>query len=75
MSDAVVPVSPERAKRAWVDAAKYQAMYRRSVDDPEGFWADEAKRILHERQPAMLVTEDLDEAMRRIDEIVAGTGA
>ena len=37
--------------------------------------ADEAERFLHERQPAMLVTEDLDEAMRRIDEIVAGTGA
>ena len=37
--------------------------------------ADEAKRILAERQPAMLVTEDLDEAMRRIEAIVAGRGA
>jgi succinyl-CoA synthetase beta subunit len=36
-----------------------------------GRHAEEAKRILGERQPAMLVTEDLEEALRRIDAIVA----
>ena len=54
MSDAVVPVSAEWAKRAWVDAAKYQAMYRRSVDDPEGFWADEAKRLDWIKRPTKI---------------------
>lgn len=34
--------------------------------------ADEAKRILAERQPNMLVTEDLDVALRRIDAITQG---
>jgi succinyl-CoA synthetase beta subunit len=40
-----------------------------------GRGAAEAKRVLHERQPGMLVTEDLDEALRRIDAIVAATPA
>jgi len=35
--------------------------------------ADEAKRILGERQPGMLVTEDLEEALRRIDAITRGS--
>ncbi len=39
------PVSAEWAKRAFVDAEKYREMYRRSLEDPDGFWADEAKRI------------------------------
>src|SRR6185503_12935332 len=24
---------------------KYRAMYRRSIDDPDGFWAEQAKRV------------------------------
>jgi len=39
------PVSESVAKQAWADKKKYQAMYRRSVDDPEGFWAEHGKRI------------------------------
>ena len=39
------PVSDDWAKRAWVDAAKYKAMYERSVQDPEGFWAEHGKRV------------------------------
>jgi acetyl-CoA synthetase len=46
MSEAkVYPVPPEWQKRAFVDDAEYRAMYQRSVDDPAGFWAAEAKRI------------------------------
>ncbi|MBI1774738.1 MAG: acetate--CoA ligase [Proteobacteria bacterium] len=39
------PVSESLAKRAWIDAAKYEALYQRSIDDPEGFWAEQGKRI------------------------------
>ncbi|KGM33160.1 acetate--CoA ligase [Inquilinus limosus] len=39
------PVSDDWAKRAWVDAAQYKAMYERSVSDPEGFWAEHGKRV------------------------------
>ena len=37
------PVPEEWAKRAWIDDAKYQQMYRRSIDDPEGFWDEQGK--------------------------------
>ena len=45
MSDKVYDVPAEWAKRAWVNEAKYQEMYKRSVDDPQGFWAEHGKRI------------------------------
>ena len=45
MSDKAYDVSAEWAKRAWVDAAKYEEMYRRSLTDPQGFWAEHGKRI------------------------------
>jgi len=45
MSEKVYPVPADWARRAFVDDAKYQAMYRQSVDDPEEFWAEHAKRI------------------------------
>jgi acetyl-CoA synthetase len=45
MSDKAYDVPAEWAKRAWVNAAKYEEMYKRSVTDPEGFWAEHGKRI------------------------------
>ena len=39
------PVSAEWAKRALVDEAGYQEMYRQSVDNPEEFWGEHGKRI------------------------------
>lgn len=41
----VYPVSEELARTAWVDNAKYEAMYKASIEDPEGFWAEHGKRI------------------------------
>jgi acetyl-CoA synthetase len=32
-------------RRAWLDDSKYQTMYRRSVDDPDGFWGDIGHRL------------------------------
>ncbi|MDE2577591.1 MAG: acetate--CoA ligase [Hyphomicrobiales bacterium] len=45
MSEKVYPVSAEWKHRAYVDDAKYKEMYKRSVDDPQGFWAEHGKRI------------------------------
>jgi acetyl-CoA synthetase len=45
MQDTVLPVSPEWAERAFINRAKYEEMYARSLTDPEGFWRDAAKRL------------------------------
>ncbi|MDP1625585.1 MAG: acetate--CoA ligase [Parvibaculum sp.] len=45
MSDEIFPVPAEWKTRALIDAAKYKAMYEKSIADPEGFWRDEGKRI------------------------------
>ena len=45
MSEKIYPVSPEWAKRAYVDDAKYKDMYARSVTDPDGFWGEQGKRL------------------------------
>ncbi|MBN9264183.1 MAG: AMP-binding protein, partial [Hyphomicrobium sp.] len=45
MSEKVYAVPAEWASRAWVDEQKYQSMYKRSVEDPEGFWGDMGKRV------------------------------
>src|SRR3990172_10652363 len=45
MSEKVYEVPPGWKTRAYLDDAKYQEMYARSIKDPDGFWAEEAKRI------------------------------
>jgi acetyl-CoA synthetase len=45
MSDKTYDVPAEWRKRAFVDDAKYKEMYDRSIKDPNGFWAEQAKRI------------------------------
>ena len=45
MSDAFCPVPQEWAGAAKIDSKTYQEKYRRSVEDPEGFWREEAQRI------------------------------
>ncbi len=40
------PPTPETSARAWVKSlAEYQALYERSVRDPEGFWAEVAEQF------------------------------
>ncbi len=45
MSDKIYSVSPEWAKRAYVDDAKYTDMYARSTNDPEAFWREQGQRV------------------------------
>src|SRR6202453_2894536 len=45
MSEKIYEVSAQWAKRAWANEAKYRDMYARSISDPNGFWAEQAKRV------------------------------
>ena len=45
MSDKIYDVPAEWAKRAFLNEHSYRAKYEASVRDPEGFWAEEGKRI------------------------------
>jgi len=40
------PVPAELAATAHIDAARYEVMYKRSVDDPDGFWAEQAGQFV-----------------------------
>jgi acetyl-CoA synthetase len=42
----VYPVPAEVAANAHIDAAKYKEMYQRSIDDPNGFWAEQAEQFV-----------------------------
>jgi acetyl-CoA synthetase len=46
MTDELVfPVPEAIAKSALIDTAKYQAWYKKSIEDPEGFWGEHGKRL------------------------------
>jgi acetyl-CoA synthetase len=40
------PVSAESSDRAWIDDEKYQEMYKRSIEEPDEFWADQANQFI-----------------------------
>ena len=40
------PVSAESSDRAWIDDEKYQEMYKRSIEDPDKFWAEQASQFI-----------------------------
>ncbi|MBS0562267.1 MAG: acetate--CoA ligase [Proteobacteria bacterium] len=48
------PVKPEIAEKAHVDGAKYRAMAAQAANDPDGFWAEEAKRIAWIKAPTKI---------------------
>ena len=56
MEAARYPV-PDSYKNAWITPERYRQMYQRSVDDPEGFWAEQAQQFLHWFQPWQRVLE------------------
>jgi acetyl-CoA synthetase len=45
MTQAIYPVPGEWAQKALIDADRYEAMYRESIEHPESFWQREARRI------------------------------
>ena len=47
----IYPVPEAFAARAHIDAALYEKMYKQSVDDPEGFWAEQAEKFVSWYKP------------------------
>ncbi len=47
----VYPVPADFAAQANVTSEEYQEMYQRSVDDPDGFWAEQAEQYLTWSKP------------------------
>ncbi len=44
----IFPPSPEFSKKAYIKNIKeYEDLYRRSIRDPEGFWSEQAEKMLH----------------------------
>jgi hypothetical protein len=58
MSDKVYEIPADWAKRAFIDSAKYRAMYDRSLADPNGFWAGGQEHLVR--------------SASRVDEVVRG---
>jgi len=57
MANKVYDVSNETAKRAWIDDKKYTEMYLRSIKDPDGFWAEQAKQFVTWSKPWTKVSD------------------
>jgi acetyl-CoA synthetase len=51
MSEFPVHPVPANFQDAHINAERYQAMYQRSIDDPDGFWAEMATEFLSWDQP------------------------
>jgi len=41
----VYPIKESAKSRTKIDALQYQSMYESSIQDPEGFWAEQGKRL------------------------------
>ncbi|MFM9269549.1 acetate--CoA ligase [Halomonas elongata] len=50
----IYPVRDDIAAKAWADKDTYQAMYQRSVDDPDGFWAEQARQLEWFKAPSVI---------------------
>ena len=42
----IYPVALRTAEEAYIDEARYQEMYRRSIENPEEFWSEQAEKYL-----------------------------
>ena len=51
MSEFPIHPVPANFKDAHINAEQYQAMYQRSIEDPDGFWSEMASEFLSWDQP------------------------
>ena len=55
-----IPPPAEIARNSHCSAEDDTARYRRSIDDPDGFWADQAKRLEWVREPTRIANWSFD---------------
>ena len=55
-----VPPTEQAASDAHFGAADYAALYRRSLQDPDGFWAEQARRIDWVKPPTRIANWSFD---------------
>ena len=58
MTDTLFPVLPDNAANAHVNAAQYEAMTAKAASDPDGYWAEQAKRIAWIKPPSKIRSGD-----------------
>src|SRR5664279_1287746 len=58
--DQLFPVRADFAAKAYVDQAGYRARYERAARDPDGYWAEEAKRIAWMKAPTKIKNTSFD---------------
>ena len=49
-----IPPPSEAIRNSHCTADQYDALYRRSIEDPDGFWAEQAQRLDWDRQPTRI---------------------
>jgi acetyl-CoA synthetase len=64
MSNDLFPVPEAYVKSAHCDDAKYREMYARSIADPEGFWAEQARRLNWIKFPSKIKDVDFADHAR-----------
>ncbi|WP_029042089.1 acetate--CoA ligase [Cucumibacter marinus] len=60
MAQTIFPVPAEWAANAHMDKPGYEAAYRRSIEDPDGFWAEQAERIDWIEPPTIVKNTSFD---------------
>ena len=55
-----IPPPPEAVRASHCGAEEYEALYRRSLEDPDGFWAEQAQRIDWVRAPTRIANWSFD---------------
>jgi hypothetical protein len=65
MSDKLYDIPTDWLGRAYVKDSDYRAMYERSIKDPNGFWANEAKRIHWYKPPSKIKNTSFGPATSR----------
>src|SRR5689334_15338698 len=56
-AEKVYEVPADVARNAYLDNKKYEEMYQRSVKDPDGFWAEQARLLLTWSKPWTKVSD------------------